>query len=287
VVGQTASGKSELGLKIAKTWNGEIICADSTTIRRGINIGTAKPNDQQRKCIRHHLVDIIEPDEPFNVARFKKLALQVIQDIVSQGKLPIMVGGSGLYIDSVLYDYDFVPPSSTVNREELNKLPLAALLVKVQQIGLDITGVDVKNKRRLINLIKRNGRQPKKHNLRPHTLLIGIHSANKKILKRRIEMRLNDMLEDGLEEEVQKLIAQYGWECEALKGIGYREWREYFLGSINREELCQNIIQSTMDLAKRQQTWFQRNKSIHWLTAPVSWPVVVDLVTTFLGTEIS
>jgi tRNA dimethylallyltransferase len=117
-------------------------------------------------------------------------------------------------------------------------------------------------------------------------LLIGLH-IDKNELKQRISHRLDAMLATGLEEEVQQLSERYGWDCEALKGISYAQWQEYFLGSENRDQVRQKIIQATINLAKRQQTWFQRNKSIHWLSSPVNWSEVVDLITTFLSKDIS
>ncbi|HVA11521.1 MAG TPA: tRNA (adenosine(37)-N6)-dimethylallyltransferase MiaA [Candidatus Dormibacteraeota bacterium] len=286
IVGQTGTGKSSLALRIAQAWNGEIICADSWTTRRGVDIGTAKPSAEERKLVPHHLLDVINPDEDFNAALFKDLANKAIADISERGKVPIMVGGTGLYIDSVIYDYSFSKVGSKRNRERLNGLSLPGLLKKIDDLNIELGDVDVRNKRRLIRLIETNGAQPTKHSLRKQTLLIGLQ-AEKDKLKQLIIDRLDGMLASGLEEEVRQLSARYGWDCEALKGISYAQWREYFLGSENRDQVHQKIIDATMSLAKRQNTWFRRNKSIHWLHAPVKWPEVVDLVTTFLGNNIS
>jgi tRNA dimethylallyltransferase len=286
IVGQTATGKSSLALRIAQTWKGEIICADSWTTRRGVDIGTAKPSAEERKLVPHHLLDVINPDEDFNAALFKDLANEAITDISARGKVPIMVGGTGLYIDSVIYDYSFSKVGSKYNRERLNGLSLPELLKKIDDLSIELGDVDVRNKRRLIRSIETNGAQPTKHRLRKQTLLLGLH-ADKDKLKQLIGNRLDEMLASGLEEEVSQLSTRYGWDCEALKGISYAQWREYFLGSENRDQVRQKIIHATMGLAKRQNTWFQGNKSIHWLHAPVKWPEVVDLVTTFLGNNIS
>jgi tRNA dimethylallyltransferase len=286
IVGQTATGKSSLALRSAQAWNGEIICADSWTTRRGVDIGSAKPSAEERKLVPHHLIDVIGPDEDFNAALFKDLANKAITDIVARGKLPIMVGGTGLYIDSVIYDYSFSAAGSRHNREQLNKLSLPQLLQKINDLDIEIGEVDVRNKRRLIRLIETNGARPTKQDLRRQTLLLGIHVENNE-LKRRITNRLDTMLSAGLEDEVKQLSMRYGWNCEALKGICYAQWREYFLGSENLDQVRQKIIQATMNLAKRQNTWFQRNKSIHWLEAPVRWLETVDLVTTFLDNNIS
>ncbi len=286
IVGQTATGKSSLAMRIAQEWNGEIICADSWTTRRGVDIGTAKPSAEDRKVVPHHLLDVINPDEDFNAALFKDLANQAIADISGRGRVPIMVGGTGLYIDSVIYDYSFSAVGNRHNREFLNGLSLPELLRKIDDSGIELGDVDLRNKRRLIRLIETNGARPTKHRLRKRTLLLGLQ-AEKGKLKQLINDRLDEMLASGLEEEVRQLSTRYGWDCEALKGISYAQWKEYFLVSENQDQVHQKIVHATMSLAKRQNTWFERNKSIHWLNAPVRWPVVVDLVTTFLGNNIS
>jgi tRNA dimethylallyltransferase len=286
VVGQTATGKSSLALRIAQQWNGEIICADSWTIRREVNIGTAKPSAEERKLIPYHLLDIVGPAEDFNAALFKTLANEAIDDIVSRGKLPLMVGGTGLYIDSVIYDYSFATVGNRHERELLDALTLPQLLKKIDDLAIELGDVDIRNKRRLVRLIETNGAQPTKNNLRDQTLLLGLRIDSNE-LKQRITDRLDAMLAAGLEDEVRQLSERYGWNCEALKGIGYAQWQEYFLGSENREQVRQKIIHATSNLAKRQHTWFQRNKSIQWLDTPVEWPKIVDLVTTFLSNDIS
>ena len=286
VVGQTATGKSSLALRIAQQWNGEIICADSWTIRREVNIGTAKPSTEEQKLVPYHLLDIVGPEEDFNAALFKNLANEAIADIASKGKLPIMVGGTGLYIDSVIYDYSFATIGNRHERELLDTLTLPQLLQKIDDLAIEIGDVDTRNKRRLVRLIETNGARPTKKNLRKQTLLLGLRTDSNE-LKQRIADRLDAMLAAGLEDEVRQLSERYGWDCEALKGIGYAQWQEYFLGSENLEQVRQKIIQATNNLAKRQHTWFQRNKSIHWLSKPVNWPEVVDLVTTFLSNDIS
>ncbi len=285
IVGQTATGKSALGLKVAQQWNGEIICADSWTVRRGIDIGTAKPTVKEQQLIPHHLLDIIDPDATFNAALFKSRANQAIKDITARGKLPIMVGGTGLYVDSVIYDYDFAPVTDRQERTRLDSLSLSELSAQIKKAGLDTSGVDMRNKRRLVRLIESNGTHPGKQSLRQRTLLLGIH-IDKTSLRELVTRRTDNMLASGLEDEVRQLAKRYGWGHEALKGIGYAQWNAYFLGSASHDEVRQKIIRDTMDLAKRQQTWFQRNKSIQWFTPPVDWAEVVDIVTTFLNNNI-
>jgi tRNA dimethylallyltransferase len=251
-----------------------------------VDIGSAKPSTAERKLVPHHLLDVIGPDEDFNTALFKELATQAIADISERGKLPIMVGGTGLYIDSVIYDYSFSAVGDRHDRDQLNALSLPDLLQRINDLGIELGDVDIRNKRRLIRLIETNGARPTKQELRNQTLLLGLRISSQE-LKQHIAERLDVMLSAGLEEEVKQLAGRYGWDCEALKGISYAQWREYFLGSENRDQVRQKIIQATVNLAKRQKTWFQRNKSIQWIDTPGKWPQVVDLVTTFLDNDIS
>ncbi|HXR50321.1 MAG TPA: tRNA (adenosine(37)-N6)-dimethylallyltransferase MiaA [Verrucomicrobiae bacterium] len=281
LVGETASGKSALALEIAQKFEGEIICADSWTVRREVNIGTAKPSVDEQALVPHHLLDVVGPCEDFTAAVFKDLANQAIEGIVARGKLPILVGGTGLYIDGVVYDFGFLPAGDRGAREELSVLSIAQLLQKIEALGIDVGDVDTRNKRRLIRLIETNGAQPTKKTLRPNTLILGL-KVDRENLKERIEKRTDAMLEAGLEDEVRNLQERYGWGCEALKGVGYAQWKGYFEGTQILAETRQKIIKATADLAKRQRTWFRRNNSIHWLHTPVNWTEVVELITTSL-----
>ncbi len=283
LVGETASGKTALSIKLAQKFDGEIICADSWTVRREVDIGTAKPTMAEQTLVRHHLLDVAGPDEDFTAAVFKHLANQAIIDITNRGKLPIMVGGTGLYVDGVIYDYGFLPGGDRADRQALNQLSHAALLQKIADLDLQLDGIDIRNKRRLIRLIETNGAQPTKQALRANTFILGLKTDSDE-LKRRITERVDTMLASGLEDEVRALVEQYGWDCEALKGIAYAQWRGYFEGNESYEIARTKIIKATLDLAKRQRTWFKRNKSIHWLTTPVNWQETVDIITTFLKT---
>ncbi len=286
IVGETASGKSALALQLAQKFNGEVICADSWTVRRGVDIGTAKPTPEERAKVPHHLLDVAEPCEDFTAAVFKRLANRAIDDVAGRGKLPVMVGGTGLYIDGVLYDFGFLPAGDRAAREELNKLDINQLLTRIKKLGLKMDGVDTRNKRRLIRLVETEGTQPSRQELRENTLILGI-KTDPTVLRERIERRVDGMLKAGLEGEVRGLAERYGWDCEALKGVGYAQWKDYFLGSQTLPETRQKIIKATLDLAKRQRTWFKRNKSIRWFTTPVNLSEVVESVTTLLQTDIN
>ena len=281
IVGETASGKSELALRLAKQFNGELICADSWTVRREVNIGTAKPTAAERAAVRHHLLDVVGPCEDFTAAVFKDLANQAIDDISRRAKLPIMVGGTGLYVDGVIYDFNFLPEGDRAARQELDKLTIQQLLARTREQGIELGNVDTRNKRRLIRLLETGGAVPTKQPLRGNTLLLGIRPERDE-LRSRIEARTDAMLAAGLEDEVRRLKDRYGWNCEALKGVGYAQWKGYFEGTQSLDETRQKIAKATLELAKRQRTWFKRNKSIHWLTTPVNWQDLVDITTTFL-----
>lgn len=281
IVGETASGKTSLAIKLAQKFNGEIICADSWTVRQGVDIGTAKPSPKERTMVPHHLLDLVEPCEDFTAAVFKQLANDAIDDITSRGKLPIMVGGTGLYIDGVLYDFGFLPAGDSYERKILNKMSTADLLLRISEKGIKLGDVDIRNKRRLIRLIETNGAMPTKKELRPRSLILGL-MGERQTTENRITKRVDAMIKAGLEAEVRGLAKRYGWNCEALKGIGYAQWRDYFEGSETRGEVRQKIIKVSLDLAKRQRTWLKRNKSIQWIPTPVKWINVVDAVTTFL-----
>jgi tRNA dimethylallyltransferase len=282
IVGETASGKSSLALELAKRFDGEIISADSWTVYKDFNIGTAKPSGLERAMIPHHLLDVADAHGGFNAVVFQQLALAAIGGIQRRGKLPILVGGTGLYVDSVIYEYQFLPPTDPALRDELNALTLAEVLRRAEDMGLDTTGIDLRNKRRVIRLIENQGLRPGRKDLRGNTLILGLQVPREQ-LRERVELRTDAMLRHGLEGEARKLADEYGWEAEPLKGIGYWQWREYFAGKIGYEDVRERIIKATMDLAKRQRTWFKRNTSIQYLSTDDKLSEAVDLVTTFLN----
>lgn len=279
IVGETASGKSTAAFELAQRVSGEIICADSWTVYRDFNIGTAKPSESERASVKHHLLDIANPRDGFSAALYKGLANAAIEDVTARGKVPIFVGGTGLYVDSVLYDFGFLPSASEAVRNELNSLSINQLLTRIEALQLDTSGIDTRNKRRLIRLIETNGARPQRSPLRANTLVLGMRLPSKQ-LRERIIQRVDHMLEADLEHEVANLSARYGWDVEPMKGIGYAEWRDYFEGSQSLVLTRERIISDTLGLAKRQRTWFKRNQSIQWCDNPSQ---IVDLATTFLN----
>lgn len=280
IVGETGSGKSELAIRLAKKFNGEVIAADSRTVYKGMDIGTAKVAPAERDGIRHHLLDVVEPDQDFSAAEFKKMAVQAIDQIANGGKLPILAGGSGLYIDSVLYDYKFrTPPSSA--REYLNKKTVTELQLMIQERGLPVP-VNSRNPRHLIRTIETDGLVSVKDELRRNTLIIGLQ-PDRDELKTRLETRADAMIRAGLVAEVKRLSETYGWEIKPMQAPAYKAFRNYIEGHESLAEAKQKFVRYDLDLAKRQRTWFKRNKSIQWFSTPVNWSTVVAVVTTFLN----
>jgi len=267
IVGTTASGKSALAIRIAKEFGGEIISADSWQVYRGFDIGTSKPSAQERKEIKHHLMDVTDAESGFNAPKFKELATAAIKDIQNRDKLPILAGGTGLYIDSVLYDFGFLPNLGPEARAELDAMSLDELLKLAKRSKISLSGVDKRNKRRVVRAIEAMGEKPMKQKLRAGTMVIGIKSSPDE-LRKRVEQRAERMLKDGLEQEVKDLSQRYGWEIEPMKGIGYKEWQGYFKGTRSLEDTKAKIIKNTLDLAKRQMTWFKRNPDIKWFSSP-------------------
>jgi tRNA dimethylallyltransferase len=287
IVGETASGKSDLAMNIAERFNGEIISADSLSVYKYFDIGSAKPSKDDQRKLTHHLIDVTDPEKGFSVASFQRLAKAAIQDISNRGKLPIMVGGSGLYIDSVIFDYDFTAPKAGPDREWLNDQTVDRLLGIAKERGLEVDTDNAKNSRRLIRLIESGGAVSSKNDPRDNILLLGLRPARED-QRQRVEDRVEKMIRLGLEQEVKQLSDRFGWEIEPMRGVGYREWRDYFEGRISLDDVVREIIKSNMKLAKKQRTWFRRDvyKSlIQWLDNPSNLDNIVDIITTKMNSK--
>lgn len=235
IVGPTASGKTALAIETAKKYGGEIICADSRTIYRGLDIGTAKPSIEERQGIPHYGLDLVNPDEKFSASDFKKRAEGWILDIKNRGKLPIIVGGTGLYVDALLYNYSFAPQGSersTENPRHVNP------------------GVEVS-----------------RDNLKPGTVMVGLFPG-KEVLEQRIIARAQAMKNSGVKEEANRLGREYGWDTPGASGNIYRVLRPYLEGTDELDEALRKFVILDRQLAKRQMTWFKRNKDIRWLASP-------------------
>lgn len=265
IVGPTASGKSALAMEIARQYQGEIIAADSRTIYRGMNIGTAKPSAADQAEIPHHLLDVVEPGEVFSVVQFQQRANQTIVEIESRDHLPIMVGGTGLYVDAVLYDYQFPTDTEAPARVELAKLSVAQLQAQVEELGVALNDSDWHNPRRLIRAIETAGTRRDRRQLRSNTLVLGM-MVGREQLEQQIRQRVEKMVASGFIEEVRQLGQRYGWESEAMSGIGYQVFGRHVRGELSLEQAISDTVGDTQRLAKRQMTWFKRNQDIRWVS---------------------
>jgi tRNA dimethylallyltransferase len=263
IVGPTASGKSALAMKLAEKYEGEIICADSRTIYKGMDIGTAKPSIEDRSLIAHHCLDLVVPTETFSAAEFKARAQAAIKDIHQRQKTPFIVGGSGLYIDGLLYDFEFGPLAEEGLRKELEGLSDQELVSRAKDLGIKDTDINFKNRRHLARAIERGGVTKTQKHLPENVLLIGVQ-VEKDTLRSRIESRVDDMFESGLLDEAKSLFTKYGTDAPGLLAPGYKALAAYTKGEVSFDEAKQLFINADNQLAKRQMTWFKRNKDIAW-----------------------
>jgi tRNA dimethylallyltransferase len=281
IVGETASGKSALAIELAERFDGEIIAADSRTVYKGMDIGTAKPSLEERARIPHYCLDLVTPDEPFTVADFKREAERAMEDIAARGKLPVLVGGTGLYIDAILYDFSFRAPGDKSMRAKLADLSVQELQERLLARGIPLPN-NPRNPRHLIRALETGGEKPLSRPINENTLVIGL-KVEREVLKQRIRDRIGQMVEQGLVEEARRLGERYGWDVPAMQAPGYKAFRGYIEGSIQLEEAKRLFAWADLDLAKRQRTWFRRNKSIHWFDNRGKLPEIVDLTTTLLN----
>ncbi len=266
VVGPTASGKSDLAMKISKQFNGEIITADSRTIYKSMDIGTAKPTAEDQSTVPHWGVDLIEPGEVFSAHKFKEYAGKRIKDIQSRGRLPILVGGTGLYVDSVLFDYDFVD-SDTSQREKLGNLAAEELQDLTREKGYKMPE-NYQNKRHLIRTLEREGRVGSKKQIRDDVVLVGLILPDE-VLKNRINNRAEQYFKDGLLDETTELLKGYGEDkLKKTHGIAYIAALSLLKKEITQIEAVELIKKQEWQYARRQRTWFRRNKLIHWHASP-------------------
>lgn len=281
LLGETSSGKSALAIDLAEQFNGEIICADSRTIYRGLNIGTAKPSIADRVRIPHYGLDLVLPNEKFTAADFKVYAVSAIEDIANRDKLPIMVGGTGLYIDAVIYNYQFRRPATSQLRRQLESLSVPALQQRLHDKRIALPK-NANNPRHLIRALETLGELSSRSALRSNTLVLGLQ-IDKDVLQDRIVRRVENMVEAGVVTEATELGTKYGWDCAALQTTSYKAIRGYVLGTQTLTEAEAEFVRNDMNLAKRQRTWFKRNKSIQWLATEYKLSEAVDIATTFLN----
>lgn len=264
IVGPTASGKTGLAIRLAKQFDGEIICADSRTVYKHMDIGTAKPSESERGGVPHWGLDIAEPTRKVTAKEFQDYALQKIDEIRARGKIPFLVGGTGLYVDAVIYQYDFPTPIDEKLRKKLEVLSPQELYDYCIKNNIELP-INDKNRRHLIRAIGHNGQSTKRRDtIADDTIVVGI-STDKQILLQRIHDRTEEMFSHGVVDEAAHLVNQFGWDSEAMTSNVYRSLRPYFEGISTIDEVKEQFKTRDWQLAKRQLTWFRRNKKITWL----------------------
>ncbi len=280
VVGPTASGKTWLGVQLAKLYGGEVISADSIQIYKGMDIASAKPSEEEKEGIPHHLMDFLNMDVPFSAADYVKLAKEKIEEVLSRGKLPVIVGGTGLYVDSLLENVKFSEGGSDeAYREELMAFareqgaealharlaetdPEAAAAIHPNNIIRVVRALEVCHVtgRRFSELKAESRTEESPYN----SLILGLNYEDRAVLYRRIDLRVEEMVKNGLIEEARELWERGGMRTSA-NAIGYKELIPYFTGEMPLEECVAKIQQETRRYAKRQLTWFRKNDRIKWI----------------------
>ena len=280
IAGPTASGKTALAVELAKELNGEVVSCDSMYVYKRMNIGTAKPTLEEMDGIVHHMIDIVEPDEDFSVSKYCDMAAPIVDDIIARGKTAIIAGGTGLYMDSLIKGNDFAPVPATGVREQLEakaaEVGFDAMLAELRAI--DPESADrLKDTRRVIRALEvyyETGITMTEHNRRTQEippryepLWLGLDFTERSELYRRIDLRVSIMLEMGLIQEIQDLLASgIPEKCTAMQAIGYKEFVAALKGECTVEEAADQVRMFSRRYAKRQLTWLRRNPNIHWLT---------------------
>ena len=279
ICGPTASGKTSLSISLAKKINGEIVSCDSMQIYKEMDIVSAKPTVEEMQEIKHYLVDFVSPEKRYSVSEYKEDASKAIEEIINKGKTPIIVGGTGLYLNSLIYNIQYNEMEVDLNyRRELEKeaeeYGLEVLYNRAKEIDPEamekVSANDKKRITRVLEIYNATGRnktelEKKSRKEVPYNYLIFGINMERSILYDRINKRVDIMLEQGLIEEVKNLINKYSNMPTAMQGLGYKEVKEFLDGNISKEEMIEKIKMETRRYAKRQITWFKRIENIIWL----------------------
>jgi tRNA dimethylallyltransferase len=279
IVGPTASGKTKISIELAKKINGEIVSADSMQIYKDMNIGTAKPTTEEMQGITHYMISVISPSESFNLAMYKEMAEKCIEEILAKGKTPILVGGTGLYINTLIDGIEFLDFESDLSfRNQLIKKAetegAEVLHKELEYIDKDAANkIDANNIRRVARALEiyhvtgktkteldRESKKEVKYNYKVYGIKL-----EREELYNRINLRVDKMIDQGLVNEVRELLDKYVLSKTALQGLGYKEVIKYLDGTISYDEMTEILKQETRKYAKRQLTWFRRDKRINWL----------------------
>ena len=300
ICGPTASGKTALSIALAKAFDGEVVSADSMQIYRGMDIDTAKPTREEMDGVPHHMLDVAEPGEQYSVSRYVEEATAYVEDILARGKLPIVCGGTGLYIDGLIRGTDY-QPAGTDNgiREELEKewegQGGEAMMARLAQVDPDSAArLHLSDKRRILRALEvwlATGETITVHNARTKAIpprfdavMIGLNTEPRDILYGRIDRRVGVMLEQGLLQEVRDLLEAGLLEGTAAQAIGYKELLAHFRGEMTLEDAADLIRQKSRNYAKRQLTWFRRDERVKWIVynAPQAAQTVLQEATEYL-----
>ena len=281
ITGPTASGKTALSIELAKQIGGEIISADSMQVYRHMDIGSAKVTKEEMDGVPHHLIDVLEPSEEFNVVRFQEMARKAMEGIYERGKIPIIAGGTGFYIQALLYDIDFTETDENNSiREELEQKArtegasaLHAMLKEIDPESAEaIHENNVKRVIRAIEFYRQTGKKISDHNRQerekssPYQFLYYVIDLPRELLYSRIEQRVDQMIEQGLVEEVNALQAMgCTRDMVSMQGLGYKEILDYLNGQLTLDEAVYVLKRDTRHFAKRQLTWFRRERDVRWL----------------------
>ena len=293
ICGPTASGKTSLSIELAKQINGEIISCDSMQIYKEMNIGTAKPSIEEMQGIKHYQIDIISPDKRYSVADYKKDAKKAIKEIIQKGKTPIVVGGTGLYIDSLIYEIEY-------QDIEFDETYRKTLEKRVEQEGLEklyeeakkideeaVKKISPNDKKRILRILEiyhatgKNKTQQEKESRKKeveYNYKVFAIDWNRQELYDRINKRVDNMIEEGLIDEVKAIYNKYDKFPTAMQGLGYKEVVEYLEKRCSKEEMIQKIKMETRRYAKRQLTWFRKNKQTIWLDGKEKTQNNIDII---------
>jgi len=289
VAGTTASGKSDLGVELARAFNGEVVSADSRQVFRGLDLGSGKITPEETKGVPHHMIDICNPGDFFSVHDFQRLAYPIIDDIIARGKLPFLVGGTGLYVASVTEGYDMSSSQPDLAyRDELEQKTTPELYAMLMEIAPD-ADVDPRNRNRVMRKLEKihagDNHEPR-NKPRYECLKLGVH-FERPILKERIDERLVRRMQLGMVDEVRNLLKNGASVEFMLKlGLEYRFITQYITGEIpTEEEMCAQLSLAIKRFAKRQMIWFRRDKEIRWLDMPADpYTEACELIRQFLQT---
>ena len=280
IAGPTASGKTSLAVELAKLYKGEVVSCDSMQIYKRMDIGTAKPTNDEMQGIPHHMLDVAEPDEDFSVSRYCEMADPIVQDILGRGKTVIIAGGTGLYMDALIKGNDFAPFPSTGRREELEALAaiegIEAVIEQLRAVDPEALDRSQGNPRRIIRAMEvylETGETITAHNLKTQAIppkyqpvWFALEDEDRKDLYERIDRRVDIMLEQGLVDEIKNLLASgIPSKCTAMQAIGYKEFIAALDGQCTIAEAAEEVKKTSRHYAKRQLTWFRRNPNAVWL----------------------